>query len=344
MQKYKLISVDLAKHVFQVAAFHEDGTIAFNKKVNRSKLLDSLRQCEPTLVVTEACYSANYWGRAIEKLGHHVRQVSPRVVKAMLIGNKNDNNDAIAIGEAAQRPTVHRMVVKTVEQQDIQCLIRSRELLIKERTATANQMRGFLAEYGVILTKGLSQLRHGLIYILEDADNELSECARRLLNRQHKRLLQLDTDIEEITMEMTTLAKQQQRFDILLTIPGIGPIIACMILSLANDAREFKNGRQFAAWLGLTPVQYSSGSVNRLGRISKRGNEGLRRLLIHGARAVLNWCTEKDDALSQWLQQLKRRTHSCKVTVALANKLARVVWAVLSSGQPFDIQKVCKAV
>ena len=343
MQKYKLISIDLAKHVFQVAAFHQDGTIAFNKKVSRSRLLDALRQCEPTLVVTEACYSANYWGRAVEKLGHRVRQVSPRVVKAMLIGNKNDNNDAIAIGEAAQRPTVQHIAVKTVEQQDIQCLIRARELLVKERTALTNQIRGFLAEYGVIVTKGISQLRLGIPYILEDAENELSIPLHRLLSRQHKRLLQLDTDIEEITKEMTTLASHHRNFNTLLTIPGVGPIVASMILAALNDTQEFKNGRQFAAWLGLTPVQYSSGSTNRLGGISKRGNEGLRRLLIHGARAVLIWCAKKDDALSRWLQELKKRTHSCKVTVALANKLARVVWAVMASGQPFDLNKVCKA-
>ena len=176
--------------------------------------------------------------------------------------------DVIANGEAAQRPTVHYIDVKTVEQQDIQCLIRARELLVKERTALTNQIRGFLAEYGVIVTKGISHLRLGIPYILEDAENELSIPLRRLLGRQHTRMFQLDTDIEKITNEMTTLVSHHRSFHTLLTIPGVGPIVASMILAALNDTQEFKKGRQFAAWLGLTPVQYSSGSMNRLGRIS----------------------------------------------------------------------------
>ena len=178
-------------------------------------------------------------------------------------------------------------------------------------------------------------MRLGIAYILEDAENQLSVPLCRLLCRQHVRLLQLDTDIEEITSEMTTLASHHRSFNTLLTIPGVGPIVASMILTALNDTQEFKNGRQFATCLRLTPVQFSS-SMNRLGGISKRGNEGLRGLLIHGVRAVLNWCTKKDDALSLWLQGLKKRRHSCKVTVALANKLARVVWAIIASGQLFD--------
>jgi len=341
---YKLISIDLAKTVFQVAAFRDDNSIAFNKRVKRAQLLDTLRQCEPTRVVMEACYSANYWGREIAKLGHDTRLVSARVVKAMLVGNKNDSNDAVAIGEAAQRPRVQLLRVKGLHQQDIQSLLRARELLIKERTALINQTRGFLAEYGIIVAQGLAQLQQALPALLEDAENGLTTTIRSLLKRWHERWLQQNQELETLTHELISLISHDEVFKLLQSIPGVGPIVAAAIMASVNEITDFRNGRQFAAWLGLTPTQYSSGLVNRLGSISKRGNEGLRRLLIHGARAVLNWCEKKEDGLSKWLQQLKARKHSCKVTVALANKLARIVWAVLTTRQEFDITKACQAV
>ena len=339
---YKLISIDLAKTVFQVAAFNPDNTIAFNRKINRPALLSTLRQCEHTLVVMEACYSANYWGRAIEKLGHTVKLIPARMVKAMLVGNKNDANDAIAIGETAGRPKVSLLRPKTVEQQDIQSLLRIRERLVDNRTANCNQLRGFLAEYGLIVAKTRRQLMLAIPLILEDADNELSTVARGFIQRLYEFQLYLNEQIDQVAEEILTLAQAMPQYPLLLTIPGVGPIVASTLLASINEVNDFKNGRQLAAWLGLTPSQYSSGTTNRLGKITKRGNQTLRRLLIHGARTVVNWCDKKDDSLSLWLQRLKQRQHVCKVTVALANKMARMVFVVMSSGQAFDMNKACK--
>ncbi|MGL4711619.1 MAG: IS110 family transposase [Shewanella sp.] len=339
---YKLISIDLAKTVFQVAAFNPDNTIAFNRKIKRPALLDTLRQCEPTLVVMEACYSANYWGRAIEKLGHTVKLIPARMVKAMLVGNKNDANDAIAIGETACRPKVSLLCPKSIAQQDIQSLLRIRERLVENRTANCNQLRGFLAEYGLIVAKTRRQLMLAIPLILEDADNELSTVARGFIQKLHEFQLYLNEQIDQVAEEILALAQAMPLYPLLLTIPGVGPIVASTLLASINEVNDFKNGRQLAAWLGITPSQYSSGTTNRLGKITKRGNQTLRRLLIHGARTVVNWCDKKDDPLSLWLQRLKQRQHVCKVTVALANKMARMVFVVMSSGQAFDMNKACK--
>lgn len=339
---YKLISIDLAKTVFQVAAFNADNSVAFNRKVNRSALLDTLRQCEPTLVVMEACYSANYWGRTIQKLGHDVRLIPARMVKAMLVGNKNDANDAIAIGETATRPKVSLLRPKSIGQQDLQSLLRIRERLVEDRTANSNQLRGFMAEYGVIIAKTRAQLMMAIPLVLENADNELSVVARSFIQRLYWFQQTLDEQIEQVSQEILELAKLMPIYPLLLTIPGVGPVVAATILASINEISDFKNGRQLAAWLGLTPSQYSSGNMNRLGKITKRGNQPLRRLLIHGARTVLTWCTNKDDPLNLWLQQLKLRAHICKVTVALANKLARIVWVVMSKQQAFDVSKACE--
>ncbi|MCT8860486.1 IS110 family transposase [Shewanella xiamenensis] len=339
---YKLISIDLAKTVFQVAAFNHDNTIAFNRKINRSALLNTLRQCEPTLVVMEACYSANYWGRTIEKLGHTVKLIPARMVKAMLVGNKNDANDAVAIGETASRPKVSLLRPKTVEQQDIQSLLRIRERLVENRTANCNQLRGFLAEYGLIIAKTRRQLMLAIPLILEDADNELSTVARGFIQRLYEFQLYLNEQIDQVAQDILALAQAMPLYSLLLTIPGVGPIVASTLLASINEVNDFKNGRQLAAWLGLTPSQYSSGTTNRLGKITKRGNQTLRRLLIHGARTVVNWCDKKDDSLSLWLQRLKQRQHVCKVTVALANKMARMVFVVMSRGQAFNMDKACK--
>lgn len=339
---YKLISIDLAKTVFQVAAFNSDNSIAFNRKVRRNELLDTLRQCGPTHVVMEACYSSNYWGRAIQALGHDVHLIPAKMVKAMLVGNKNDANDAVAIGETASRPKVSLLRPKTVEQQDIQSLLRIRERLVSNRTANCNQIRGLLAEYGVVVAKTRAQLMRAIPLVLEDADNALSCTARSFIQRLYEFQLFLEEQIEAVTQEMLTLAKVQPNYPLLLTIPGVGPVVAATILASINDVSDFKNGRQLAAWVGLTPSQYSSGNTNRLGGITKRGNQTLRRMLIQGARNVLAFSDKKDDLLSTWLQQLKSRSHACKVAVALANKLARMVWAVMSQQQAFDVEKACR--
>lgn len=336
-----VISIDIAKNVFQVCALDDNRKPIFNKKIKRSNLLHQLRQFEPTLVVMEACYSSNPWGRRIEKLGHTVKCIPAFMVKPFVVGNKNDRNDALAIAEASFRPSIRFIPVKPVEQQDIQSLQRIRERMIKVRTGDINQLRGLLAEYGEVCPKTFSSLRKNLPSILEDADNELSTVARSFIQRIYHKILQQTQEIKEVEDELNLLIKDKDDFRRLCTIPGVGPIVAATILASINDANGFKNGRQLAAWVGLTPRLYASGDVERLGKISKRGNASLRKMLIHGARTVLTWCDRKQDKLSVWLKALKQRMNGCRAVVALANKLARIVWAVLANKIPYDSNKAC---
>lgn len=315
---------------------NENHQVMFNKKVSRKKLLDCLRQFEPSKVILEACYTAHPWGRAIQELGHTVKLIPPYQVKPFVVGNKNDHNDAIAIAEASRRPKASFVPVKTLEQQDIQSLQRIRERLMKHRTATSNQLRGLMAEYGIVIPKGLSHLRKQVPLILEDAEQPLTTVARRFIHRLYHEVIELEKDIDELTDEMVSLLKHNDDYLRLQTIPGIGPMIAASLTASVGDARYFKNGRQMAAWMGLTPKQYASGENSRMKGISKRGDRTLRRLFIHGARTVLNWCEGKTDKLSLWLQDLKKRAHPCKVIVSLANKLARIAWAVLATKQPYQ--------
>lgn len=339
--KCSLISIDLAKNIFQVCVLDSERKIKTNKKVKRSNLIHELRQYEPTLVVMEACYSANPWGRRIEKLGHTVKLIPPFVVKPFLIGNKNDANDALAIAEASFRPKIRFISVKPVEQQDIQSLQRIQELMRKNRTATSNQLRGLLSEYGEVAEKSIDKLLRAVPLILEDAENELSTIARSFIQRLYDHIGTLSTQIEEVTQEINILVSKRDDYARLLTIPGVGPAVSATLIASINDIHGFKNGRQFAAWIGLTPSQHASGETNKLGKITKRGNASLRRALVLGARAVLNWCDKKDDSLNLWLQKLKERMHNCKSVVALANKLARIIWVVLAKETTFDVNKAC---
>lgn len=339
--KCSVISIDLAKNVFQVCVLDGDRKVKSNKKVKRSNLIHELHQYEPTLVVMEACYSANPWGRRIEKLGHTVKLIPPFVVKPFLLGNKNDANDALAIAEASFRPTIRFVPVKPIEQQDIQSLQRVQELMRKSRTATSNQLRGLLAEYGEVSEKGIDKLMKVIPDILENAENELSFTARSFVQRLCEHIKNLTVQLEEVTQEINTLVSKRDDYARLLTIPGVGPTVAATLIACVNDIHGFKNGRQFASWIGLTPSQYASGETNKLGKITKRGNASLRKVLILGARAVLNWCDKKEDSLNKWLQQLKERMHNCKSAVALANKLARIIWVVLAKESTFDVNKAC---
>ena len=339
--KCNVISIDLAKNIFQLCVLDDSRKIIFNKKVKRSELLHELRQFEPTLVVMEACYSSNPWGRRIEKLGHTVRLIPPFIVKPFVIGNKNDANDALAIAEASMRPTVRFVSVKSTEQQDIQSLQRISERMIKTRTGDVNQLRGLLSEYGVVVGVGISTLMNAIPGILEDAENELTTIAWSFMLRLYRNIKRVSTQVKEVKAQLHELIKDKENYTLLQSIPGIGPITAAALMASVGDANAFKNGRQLAAWIGLTPTQYASGETNRMGKISKRGNSSLRKYLIHGARTVLNWCEKKDDVLSCWLQKLKVRMNGCKAVVALANKLARIIWSVLTSKQPFDVSKAC---
>jgi len=330
MKEYKLISIDLAKSVFQICGFSDFNKVAFNQKFRRNKVLDKLRNIAPTTVVMEACYSSNYWGREIQKLGHTVKLIPPFAVKPFLIGNKNDANDVIAIGEASFRPKARFVSVKTVAEQDIQTLLRVREQLQKIRIMTSNQIHGFLSEYGIFCAGGHKSLMNTLAEALAPESDLLSPIAIEAIQLQFDHYIDLKAKEDDITKRLIMLCKDNPIYRHLLSIPGIGPIVAATLISSVGDPRYFEHARQFAAWTGLTPLQHASGETSRMGKISKRGDRRLRKMLIHGARSIVNWVKHKDDKLSLWIKSLQERMSPNKVAVAVANKLARIAWAVMT--------------
>jgi len=334
--KTSVISIDLAKSVFQLCALSPDNKVITNVKVVRKDLLHKLRQFEPTIVAMEACYSSHPWGRAIQQLGHTVKLIPPIKVKPFVQGNKNDSNDALAIAEASQRPNIHFVPVKSLKNQDIQCLQRIRERLMKHRTAVINQIRGLLAEYHIVCATGANTLYKQLPRIIEDAEQPLTLAARTFFQEMYLELIKLDSRIQKATTQSHELLKLDKDYKRIQQIPGIGPIIAAETIAAINTGQQFKKGRQFAAWLGLTPKHYASGEKCYMGKISKHGNKRLRTLLIHGARTVINWVDNKDDKLSCWIKSLITHKSPKTVIVALANKLARILWSVLARGNNYQ--------
>lgn len=283
----------------------------------------------------EACGGAHYWARAMGKLGHEVRLMSPQFVKPYVKTNKNDYNDAEAVCEAVGRANMRFVPVKTVEQQDIQAIHRIREQLIKSRTAQANQIRGLLGEYGIVIPKGLRQVRGRLPGILEDAENGLTFRARRFLSDLVARVRELDEHIKTYDKEIQELFKEDERSQRIEKVEGIGPVVATAIVAAVGNGTFFKDGRQLSAWLGLVPRQHSTGGRERLLGISKRGDRYIRTLLIHGARSVVRYAQRKTDPRSRWINGLKARRGTNAAAVALANKNARIIWALLSKGEAY---------
>lgn len=329
------LGIDLAKNVFQLHGADANGRPVFSERVSRRKLTEKIAQLPPCLIGMESCGGAHHWARRFRALGHRVRLVSPQFVKPFVKSNKNDRNDAEAICEAVSRPTMRFVAIKSVEQQDRQALHRVRQRLIGQRTALINQIRGLLTEYGIVVARQPASLRRRLPEILEDGDNELSVGARRLFAELYDELLQIQQRIEPVDREIRRIATEDEACRRLQAIEGIGPLTATAVTAVIGDAKVFKNGRQFAAYLGLVPRQHSSGGKPRLGGISKRGDTYLRTLLIHGARTTLRWARQKDTPRARWVMALVQRRGMQKAAVALANKNARAVWAVLARGEPY---------
>ncbi|OKO97739.1 IS110 family transposase [Xenorhabdus eapokensis] len=339
MNAIKVIGIDLAKNVFQVCVWMADGSVASNRKISRQKLLDTVRTFSPgTLIAMEACATSHYWGRTLQAMGFIIRLVPTQHVKAFSHHQKNDANDALAICETACRPGIHFVPVKTVEQQDIKALRSARQLMVEQRTALANPIRAFLAEEGVIVPAGIQKLQQYLPEILEEESHELSSVLRRLLHTLGEDRRNLNIRIHEMDNEIAVLSRQQSGYHHLLTIPGVGPLIAAAFVSEVS-APQFANGRQLSAWCGLVPRQHSSGGKNRLSSLSKNGNRHLRTLIIHGARAVMRCVQKRDDCLGEWLRKLIARCGFMKATIALANKLTRIIWRVLRDEVDFNMQK-----
>jgi len=293
--KITTIGVDIAKSVFHLFAVNQAGRLVKKKQLKRKQVLNYLANIEPCLVVMEACGGANYWAREIITLGHEVKLIAPQYVKPYVKGNKNDYNDAEAIAEAAQRPTMRFVPIKSIEQQDVQNFHRQRELIKKERTALVNQTRGLLAEYGVVIHQGVSAVRCQLPLIIEDAENGLTSLSRELFSELLDELRLLDARLKQCEQRIKRMNQNNEVCQRLDDILGIGPIIASATYAAAGDGKEFNNGRHFSAWMGLVPGQHSTGGKSKLLGISKRGDAYLRTLYIHGARAVLRHSATKQD-------------------------------------------------
>ncbi|MCP5443301.1 MAG: IS110 family transposase [Chromatiaceae bacterium] len=330
MNKITTIGLDLAKNVFHAVCCDENGKIIRKKMLKRSQVLSYFANLPAGLVGMEACASAHYWARELNTLGHQVKLIPPQYVKPYVRGNKNDYNDALAIAEAVVNPEMRFAAVKTTEQQDIQALYRLRERRIADRTALCNQLRGLLAEYGLVLPKGVHVVRKRLPELLEDAENGLSDLFRRLLAQSYQQLRELDEHIDFYTREMMRESRQNDACQRLQTIPGYGPIVASAFHSKVGTGETYRCGRDVSASLGLVPRQHGSGGKEVLLSISKRGDRYLRSLLVHGARAVVIRAVNKKDRLSRWINKVRAQRGYNKATVALANKMARIGWAVLA--------------
>jgi transposase len=330
MAKITTIGLDLAKQVFHVVCCDARGKVVRKRMLRRAQVGAYFAQLEASLVGMEACASAHHWARELGALGHEVKLLAPQYVKAFVRGNKNDYNDALAIAEAVVRPEMRGVTVKTAAQQDVQALHRLRAQCVASRTALGNQLRGLLAEHGIVLPRGIGNVRRRLPALLEDAENGLSELFRRLLAQGYQQLSELDSHIEAYTAELNRHSQQDDACRRLQTIPGYGPIVASVFHSMVGDGQAYRRGRDVSAALGLVPRQHSSGGKSVLLGISKRGDRYLRSLLVHGARAVVRQAAHKDDRLSRWINKIRAKRGYNKASVALANKLARIGWAVLA--------------
>jgi len=328
------IGLDLAKNVFQAHGASASGTVVFRKKLRRDRMLTFFAAQPHCLVAMEACASAHYWARELTRLGHDVRLIAPAYVKPFVKRQKNDAADAEAICEAAQRPTMRFVAIKSEAKQALAVVFRARDLLVGQRTQLINALRGHLGEYGIVAPQGPSHVDR-LIGEIEDPNSIVPESARSCLQLLVDTLRALRDRIDHLDAEIATRAKQDEGARRLMGIPGIGPMIATALQALAPPAETFRSGRDFAAWVGLTPRQKSTGGKARLGRTSRMGERTLRRLLIIGASGVVRWAKRKGVPQGTWLSGMLGRKPPMLVIVALANKIARVAWALIAKGESY---------
>lgn len=341
--KITTIGLDLAKEVFQIHCVDEHGKIVVRKQLKRSEMVKYFTNLEPCLIGMEACGSAHHWARKLEGYGHTVKLMAPQFVKPYVKTNKNDMADAEAICEAVGRPNMRFVAQKTVEQQAILSVHRARQGFVKARTAQGNQIRGLLSEFGIVIPQGIRAITKRVPEILEDGDNGLPGTMRQLVERLTDNLKEMDRHVNELEAQIQLWHRENEASRKLAEIPGVGPITASAVVATIGDAREYKNGRQLAAWLGLVPRQNSSGGKQVLLGISKRGDTYLRTLLIHGARAVIRYAENKAEPDS-WLRKLMARRNKNVAAVALANKNARIIWALLAKNGVFRLDYAPAAV
>ena len=332
MKNIKVLGIDLAKNVFQIHGADAKGKRVLSKRLSREKLIEFMANLSPCLVGIEACTGAHYWARLFGSMGHTVKMMAPQFVKPYVRSNKNDRNDARGIAEAVTRPDMKFVPIKKVEQQDVLLSHRARELVIKQKTAQANQIRGLLAEYGVIIPKGINHITN-MVTILENNKDKLTIKAHQIFMRLYKQFKVYVKQIDAYDKEIEQMTAKDPMCREIMKIEGVGPLTASAVVATIGDAKLFKNGREVSAWLGLVPKQHSSGNTIRLSGITKRGDRYVRKLLINGGRTIVKNCEHKQDKRSIWVADKKHRSGYNKAAVAVANKNARIIWAILASGE-----------
>ena len=331
MSEIKTIGIDLAKEIFHIHCADSKGQMVLKKKLKRKEVLIFMSNLKPCVIGMESCGGANYWARKLKVLGHNPKIMQAKFVKPYVKSNKNDFLDAEAICEAVQRPNMRFVPIKETWQQDIQTLHRARQRLIENKTALSNSIRGLLMEYGEIIPQGFRNLKNHIHLILADSENELSDFARRQFSKLYDEFIAIEKEIAECDKEINIIHANDERCQRIATIPGVGPITATAVVSQIGNGKEFKNGRQYAAYLGLVPKQDTTGGKVKLLGISKRGDRYIRTQMIHGSRSILILARKRKDRLSLWANKIEERRGFNKTCVALANKKARIIWAVLAN-------------
>lgn len=329
------IGIDLAKNVFQLHGANADGQAVLKRRIRREGLLAEIAELEPCIIGVEACTGAFYWQRQFEALGHTVKVIAPQFVKPFVKHQKNDQNDAEAICTALMLPNMKFVPTKSEEQQDIQALHRARRRLVNHRTALVSQMRGLLLDRGIPIALSIGRARRAIPEILEDRTNGLTAMTREIIGDLFDFLGQIDARITAFDRRIDAVFKSNEDCRRIARICGVGPKTATAVVAAVGDGREFKNGRHLAAWMGLVPRQHSSGDKRLLMGISKRGDRHLRTLLVHGARSVVRVAQRKTDPFSQWVNNLRERRGMNRAIVAVANKNARIIWAMLNRNEEF---------
>ncbi len=334
------VGLDLAKNVFQVHGITESGEVAFNRALRRAQVLAFFERLEPCLVGMEACSTGHYWARELTRLGHEVRLIPPVYVKPYVKRGKSDAADAAAICEAVTRPTMRFVEVKSPEQQAILALHRTRDLIVRQRTQTINMLRGQLAEFGIVFPQGVGHATRFAKRVLDGDDLDLPDVVGKVIAELCEQLLFLNGKIAGYSHEMMQVARQEDRVTLLQTIPGIGPITTSAIVATVGSGKQFNNGREFAAWLGLTQMNRSSGGKERLGRISKMGDQYIRRLLVVGMMSRMRPILKSPERYDPWFADIVARKPGKVAAVAMANKTARMIWAVMTRNEPYRIRTI----
>ena len=339
------VGVDLAKNVIQISVVSGRGKELFNRSLTRRKFAEFLVRQKPALVAFESCATSHYWARVAVRHGHEARIIPAKAVAPFRQGHKTDSNDALAVAEAARRPNIKEAPMKTVEQQGLQAIHRSRELLNQESTALSNHLRGLLMEFGIVIPKGFASLLKAIPEILEDGENELPDLYRPTLHRLYNRLLQLREDIDAMTREVERLTRAHPVCNKLMALEGVGPISALLLYATMGSGTAFRGSREFAAYLGLAPKQHSSGGKTHIVGLSKKiGNRRLRSVLILGARAYVYRLREPKSAKDKWLKANIERNGESRAAIALANKNVRTAWAMVTQGTEYQRRERLEAV